>query len=77
MIHRLVTIDPAEIIEATSTLTAAQSGVFFKLLCHQWVTGLHVTSTRELARLAGTSPQHVGKSRKKLEPLLERDFKMR
>jgi len=71
---RAVTIRPREYLDATEHLTPAQQAVLFRLLCHQWVTGLHETDVKELARLANTTPQHIGQSKKKLEPLLERDW---
>jgi hypothetical protein len=72
--EKLVTINPHELIALMEPLTALQKGVFFKLLCHRWVDDMLPVTTAELARLAGTSPQHMGRSREKLDPLLSGDF---
>jgi hypothetical protein len=75
MSERTVTINPAQMIAAMEGLTACQKGVLFKLLCHKWMDGMLPMETAELARLAGTTPQHIGQSRKKLDPLLSVEFR--
>lgn len=70
---KMVTINPRELIAHMEALTPLQKGVFFKLLCHKWVDDMLPVTTAELARLAGTSPQHMGRSREKLDPLFDID----
>jgi hypothetical protein len=67
---KMVTINPRELITLMEPLTPLQKGVFFKLLCHKWVDDMLPVTTAELARLAGTSPQHIGQSREKLDEFL-------
>lgn len=71
--EKMVTINPRELIAQMEPLTPLQKGVFFKLLCHKWVDDMLPVSNAELARLAGTSPQHMGRSREKLDALLIAD----
>jgi len=73
--QKLVTLNPRELIAEMDKLTPLQVGVFFKLLCHKWVDDMLPVSNAELARLAGTSPQHLARSREKLDPLFDIDFR--
>lgn len=67
---KTVTIHPARLAAEMEGLTACQKGVLVKLLLHKWCGDMLPITTAELARMAGTSPQHMGQSRKKVEPLL-------
>lgn len=73
---KTVTINPRQLAGEMEGLTAAQKGVLFKLLCHKWCDDMLPIETAALARLAGTTPQHIGQSRKKLDPLLDTEFRV-
>lgn len=68
---KTVTINPSQLLEESEGLTACQKGVWFRLLLHKWLHDMLPIETAELARLAGTSPQHMGQSRKKIDERLE------
>lgn len=73
---KTVTINPRQLAAEMEGLTACQKGVLVKLLLHKWCDDMLPIETRELAKMAGTSPQHMGQSRAKLEPLLEVEFRV-
>jgi hypothetical protein len=72
---KTVTINPHQLAAEMEGLTACQKGVLVKLLLHKWCDDMLPISTGELARMAGTSPQHMGQSRAKLDPILEVEFR--
>ena len=73
---KTVTINPRQLAAEMEGLTACQKGVLVKLLLHKWCDDMLPISTAELARMAGTSPQHMGQSRAKLDALLEVEFRV-
>ena len=72
--ERIVTFDAIEWRDKTNHLTPLQKSVLLDLLCHKWIDGMLPMSLQDMARLASTSPQHLGQSRKKLDPLLEYEW---
>jgi hypothetical protein len=73
---KTVTINPRQLAAEMEGLTACQKGVLVKLLLHKWCDDMLPIETAELARMAGTSPQHMGQSRAKLDALLEVEFRV-
>jgi hypothetical protein len=73
---KTVTINPRQLADEMEGLTACQKGVLVKLLLHKWCDDMLPIETGQLAKMAGTSPQHMGQSRAKLEPLLEVEFRV-
>jgi hypothetical protein len=73
---KTVTINPRQLANEMEGLTACQKGVLVKLLLHKWCDDMLPIETAQLAKMAGTSPQHMGQSRKKLDALLEEEFRV-
>jgi hypothetical protein len=71
---KTIVIYPHKLAAELEKLTPLQKGVFLQLLLHQWLDDMLPVSTTELARLAGTSPQHMGQSRKKLDDFLGGEY---
>lgn len=72
---KTVTINPRQLAAEMEGLTACQKGVLMKLLLHKWIDDMLPIETAQLAKMAGTSPQHMGQSRKKIDPLLDVEFR--
>jgi hypothetical protein len=73
---KTVTINPRQLAAEMEGLTACQKGVLVKLLLHKWCDDMLPIETAALARMAGTTPQHMGQSRAKVDPLLEVEYRL-
>jgi hypothetical protein len=74
--EKTVTINPRKLAEEMEGLTACQKGVLVKLLLHKWCDDMLPIETAALARMAGTTPQHMGQSRAKLEDAMGVEYRI-